>query len=277
MENSDELIKRLDKKMAALEGATEVEVDKSSDVSSEVHHEVEKEYSEDERHALSLGWKPEGKKNAKQWLNDYPLMKEINKLSKENKDLAALVKSYINEQNEEKKYHKEQEIKTMRREAIKMGDVDLVEQIDAQTEKMKAPPVQSTVDKVFADFFERYPGIFQPDNLDDLEVKDYFLKTDAKLGNHLPPEKHMKLLEEALHKKFPKYFGKEEEDELYENLTSPVESGIQSNVKKTLRKRYTERDLDAEQLATFKSFQHYKIPITIEQYIDRLIKQGDLK
>lgn len=265
MKNDNDMLKDIDTKMSNLAPTRE---DKSTETSS---YEPKDEHEEK---GLSLGWKPNGKKSAKQWLEDYPLLKEIRQLDKANKDLATLLTSYINGQNKEKQDKQEAEIKQIRTEAIKMGDVETVEKIDKSIQETRAPKPQ--VDQVFQDFHTKYPQIFDPQSLEDLEIRQFFLKTDSALGTHLSAEKHMALLEQAILKQFPQHFGGSQDDE-EEVLTPRVESGIQSNVKKSLRKRFTEHDLSPDQLATFKGFQKYNVPITVEQYIDKLQQQGDLK
>jgi hypothetical protein len=264
MKSTEDVLASLDKQMG------------ESPIAGEVTQNDAPKHDEHEEKALSLGWKPEGSKGAKQWLEDYPLLKEIKQLDRANKDLAKLLQGYINEQNTEKKQQKNLEINQIRTEAIKMGDVELVGKIDKRLEEDRQVQNRPPVDPAFTEFYDKYPQVFNPNSLQELEMKKYFLKTDADLGNHLPPAKHMKLLEEALLAKFPKYFNIENEDD-EQLLTSAVESGIQSNIKKTLRKKYTERDLSPAQMATFKSFQQYKVPLTLEKYIESLVKQGDLK
>lgn len=269
--STDDILKDIESKLSQIDHSDDVDETVPESKHDKTEAATEKEYDEDEQHAMSLGWKPEGKKGAKQWLNDYPLMKEIRKLSEDNKHLAKFVEEFINSQNNEKKAKQDAELKNMRREAIKMGDVELVEQLDKEHSKLNPAPAQ--VDKAFTDFYEKYPQIFNPTNAQELDIKDFFLRKDAQLGNHLPPEKHMAILEEAILKQFPKYFNIDDDEE----LTTPVESGITSNVKKTLRKTYTERDLTQSQLEIFKKFKAYGANITIESYIEQLKKTGDIK
>lgn len=226
--------------------------------------------SDFEREQQELGWDPNGRYGAEEWSRNYSLTKTIKTLSRENKELKKsmdYVKGMFERQEQREKDKEMQELRNIKHEAIKSGNVDLVEQIEEQ--QYKQP---QAIPPEMQDFNSRYADILQPKNKEQIKMKMHLLQVDAALGRNLPLKEHLALVEESMHETFPEYFGKTQE-----NLTPEVESGINSNVKKSLKKKHTYNDLNPEQRRMFDSFKRHNFPITLEDYINDLKQQGQLK
>ncbi|CAB4120969.1 hypothetical protein UFOVP1_59 [uncultured Caudovirales phage] len=246
--------------------------------SKDIETSTERTLTDFEQQQQALGWDPNGVKGAEEWSRHYPLFKTIENLNKENKKLNKTldyVKNAMERQQAKEQAKEEQILRQQRENAIKVGDVALVNHIENTYQQQRQAQAPRQTIKAFDDFNEKYDHIVNATGGEELDIKIYFKQVDIALGNQLPPEEHVKRVEEALHRKFPKYFNKDQDDD--EHLTQSVESGIQSNVKKSLRKKYSERDLTKDQKDMFANFKRYGFPITLEKYISDLVDSGEIK
>ena len=240
--------------------------------------------------ASEYGWKPEGKKSASDYikfaLEKLPERGEA--LSAQSKTIEAkeselsMMKATLEELSGHMKKQKEvayneamAAFKEQKRQAILNGDVDAVDALEAsiapqQEEKHEVHPSISA-------FEEANSSWLNGDSYEELEMQDWVERHGMLLGKkQLPPEVHMKRLEQDLHKKFPAYFEAEaEEDEV---VHSSVESAGGSSVAgvKSNNKKYTFANLSDTQKQVAKYLQdsgHMKI----EEYIKELVSLGDLK
>lgn len=240
-----------------------------------------KEYSEFEQEQMKLGWNPDGEYGAAEWQRNFSLTKTIKRLGEDNKSLKSTVqeiKSFMERQNNKELANDDREFSKMRAEAIKMGDVELVDKIDKERNNYmsKQQPNQPTAIPEFDAFNEKYKDIVFAQDGDELDMRIYLHQVEQALQNvPLNPKQYADRLEKALLKKYPDYFDKNENDT--DTLTQSVESGINSNVKKPLRRKVTINDLSREQKDMFDNFKKYGFPITEEQYIKDLIARGDVK
>lgn len=251
------------------EKVVEVEVQQTND---------DKQYSDFEQECIDLGWKPDGEYGAAEWKRNFSLTKTIKRLGEDNKDLKRTlkeVKDFMSRQTQKEIDHDDREFKRIRSEAIKMGDVDLVEKIDKEHTNFKQQQHVPQSIPEFDEFNEKYKEVVFAVDGDEFDMRVYLHQVEqALIGVQLTPKEYTDKLENALKRKFPSYFNKESEEE---PLTQAVESGIQSNVKKPLRRKVTMNDLSREQRDMFDSFKKHGFPITEEQYIKDLVDQGVLK
>jgi len=239
--------------------------------------------------AAEYGWKPEGKKSAQEYikfaLEKLPERGEA--LSAQNKALDAKegelskMKATLEELSGHMKKQKEQayneamtSFKEQKRQAILNGDVDTVEALEASMSPVAE--VNNEAPAYIQEFEERNNAWLNGDSYEELEMQDWVDRHGALLGKkRLPPEEHMKRLEQDVHKKFSAYFEAVENEDVHhasvESAGGSRVSGVKSN-----NKTYTFANLSDTQKQVAKYLNdsgHMKI----EDYIKELVSHGDLK
>lgn len=239
--------------------------------------EIKKELSDFEKEQMQKGWNPEGPKSASEWAQNEPLYEELKKRGKQLKSMQRTIdelKEHMQKQ-ERVAYEKAlKELEAQRRDAIRAGDVDLVEQIDEQRQQI-SPQHQQQQEQhpAIKEFAERHSSWLNDVSYEAVQMQQWLLERDRLLASkNLPPEEHIKIVEEHLKKQFPSYFNDKIEDIL------PITPDMGSNVasSSTRNKKYTFSSLNDAQKQVARDFERMKI-MTVDQYIKQLVDAGDLK
>jgi len=255
--------------------------------------------SDSDLRAMQLGWRPEhlfkGDKSkwkpSEEWLA-YKPAEETFSLKKKNAVLEQ--KTYFLEQELEKlKQHilesSEKKLLQQKRERIELGEA---EEVDA-TEKELAelydkfhsapksletfipPEVKEHVDKTAQDFVSRNNHWFNNESNPDARMatkmardldKEYFQwgVTD--------PETHFEFVEAVLRKKFPDLHIGGLERKTYSSKVMPPRASAPQDRKRI----FTESDLNEQQKFVMKGLIRNG-HMTVKQYIDYLVKEGELR
>lgn len=239
-----------------------------------------------EKMAVDYGWDPNGKRSAEEYikyaLDKFPergeaLSKQARKIEDKDSELSKM-KVILNELSSHMKKQKNMEeqnrlnaIEEYRNQAIQNGDVQLVKELDQQKLQVHVPePVQ--------DFMSRHNEWFNGMEYEHLEMREWVDRQDKILGQRgLAPAEHIKILEANLHKKFPNYFNKSNEEVEVINRTDTVDSLHNSNVvgKSNRKKSYAFEDLSKEQKEAAKYLE--KQGMSVSDYIKQLVEFGDLQ
>jgi len=163
------------------------------------------------------------------------------------------------------------ELEAEKKEAIKEGNVALVEDIDGKIAEVKnsAPPPPAATkaaanNEVLDAWYEKNPWYKKNEDMaryadsigDDLALKK------------VPLPKILEKIEKAVLEMWPEYFGKETKA-----APSPVEGGQRRAATATTGKKFTSRNLTDEQLTIGKQFAKYGV-MTMDEYIADLAKLG---
>ena len=182
----------------------------------------ERVYTEFEQQQMKAGWNPNGRKSAEEWAANEPLAKENAARGREITQLRKAVDHLkdIMVKQEKATYEKAlKEIEQQRREAIKAGDVDRVEQLDEDKQKLKPTENAPEKSQVFQSFFENNRNWLEGDSDEELEMFQWARGRERiLLDRGLSHDEVFAKLDEAVRKKFPDYFG------LDTKKTAPVES-----------------------------------------------------
>lgn len=255
--------------------------------------------SDSDLRAMQLGWRPkhlykgdESKwKPSEEWLA-YKPAEETFSLKKKNAVLEQ--KTYFLEQELEKlKKHildsSEKQLLKQKRERIELGEA---EEVDA-TEKELAelydkfhsapksletfipPELKEHVDKTAQDFVSRNNHWFANENNPDARLATKMAKDLDKeyfQWGVTDPETHFEFVEAVLRKKFPDlHIGGIERKTYSSKVIPPRASATQD------RKRiFTESDLNEQQKFVMKGLIRNG-HMTVKQYIDYLVKEGELR
>lgn len=234
-------------------------------------NEEEKVLNPIEKIATDYGWKPEGKRTAEDFikyaLEKFPERGEA--LTAQNKELFKM-KAMLNELASHVNKQKElayQDLVHKREQAELEGDTRTVEALKVQEQQMQPKPA------AVQEFEYRHADWLNSPQYEHVKMKRWLLEEDRVLGQYnLSPEQHMQRLEEHLHKEFPEFFGAQIEAPI-----AAVESEGSNVVKSgSSKKRHTFSDLSDVQKSVAKYLKDSGT-MTIEKYIDQLVKQGDLK
>lgn len=268
---ADQVTKDIEAEIAKISNSAEREPEKEQEA-----QEQKSELTEFEQKQKERGWNPDGPKSAEEWARSEPLYDELKHRGKEIKQLKKTVDSMkaILEKQEQQAYQRAlAELKYERDLAIQKGDIQLVNQLEQQATSMSAPaPQQPEIIPEVEDFRERHAEWLEGTSYGEIKMQKYAQQRDAELMSRgLSPERHMSLLEEDIKAKFPDYFGSKKSN------TQAVESAASSGVAGSRSKqKFTRKDLSHEQLECLRNFEKYKT-FTESEYIDLLVKQGDLK
>lgn len=247
--------------------------------------------------ALKHGWNPDGKKSSKEYI-EYAVANfstKIAALDTQNKvivdkdrkvaELEVVLNQLTSDMEKQKQLAYDQavnDLKNQRKEAIKNGDVDLVERIDdaqVKIEENKQEQQQSYDqlkqnaynDVLIANFRKNNANWIDGNSEDELDMQVYARQLEnAMSAKGIGLEEQLSKLENAVKKKYSDYFAEV-------SKYSAVEGGgsNETTVSKS-KKEFTFNDLNAEQKTAAKYLADKKVT-TIETYIKRLVEQGDLK
>lgn len=299
--NITDLEKEIAQKLEAFGVFTEEEKteDKVEDVATEKRHD-EEEREEDEakivpdeeadneekektieEQALASGWNPDGEKTAGEWVRTESMFKEIKARGKEIKELQATLaelKEFAKQQKEVGYKNAMEELQSQRRAAIAEGDVEAVENFDAEIEKHKTGEAEKVEQHPAAVAFgERHRDWIDDYSYEAMEIKDFVRKRDGELlAFGLDPEKHIETIEKDLRVKFPTRFAKEE-PEKDTPTTNMVESGTSGTARSGKKKnQFGFEHLNKDQKHAARMFERQGV-MKVDEYIAALVEAGELK
>jgi len=235
-----------------------------------------------EKEQQKKGWNPGGRKTAEEWAENEPIAVELRAIRAENKKYQETVdnlKSYLSKQEEIGYQRALNDLAEQRADAIRRGDVREVNRLDEEQANLAsiAPlPVNAPPHPAITDFYDRNKKWIDGTSVTEIEMMAFATARDQVIAKkNLPPEHHMKLLEECIVTQFPNYFGAGKSEVEYINSPT-VESATKSTTSQFREKKYTRASLSAEQKAVLKGFEDFKI-MDEATYIAGLINSGDLK
>lgn len=235
---------------------------------------VSRELSAFEAEQAAKGWDPSGEKSAEEWHRAAPLYNELKERGKEIKQLRRTVdelKQHMQKQDQIAYNRALAELSVQRTQAIKSGNVDLVDQIDNAKQDLnhQISSIPDIPDAVI-EFKEKYDEILNGVSYEHMQMAEFIRKRDAELfKKHLSPEDHMATLEEHLHKEFKDFFQK--------SPRNSVEAGYEDNVAKpSSRKKAVFNDLNPTQKQIARDFERMGV-MKPEEYIKQLLEAGEIK
>lgn len=265
------------------EATTIKTTERKSEKTTQRESSEERVLTEFEQEQASRGWNPKGKKSAEEWARSEPLYEEIKQRGKQIKNLQRTVdelKQFMSRQEEQAYKRALAELSAQRNQAIRNGDVELVNEIEKQSAELNPQKNTAAVEPdVVSDFKQRHADWLESTDFEHMQMSDWLYKHDVELGKRgLPPEQHMKLLEEHLIKQFPGHFKKDtlQEDEEYTNINSVERSSYESDTKASSKKKFSFQDLNNYQKQVARDFERLGV-MKIDEYIKQLQKMGDLK
>lgn len=169
---------------------------------------TETQYSDVEKEAMAKGWKPDGgPKSAEEWLRSEPLYKEISASHKKITELKQIVDTLSGQmkQQEERGYKKAiDDLQNQRIEAIQLGDVETVNQIEEQIKSYEQPAEPEHHQTVEAqEFMSRHDAWLKDPSYEAQKIREFAEKRDKELlGYNLSPTEHIKVIEQDLKHEF---------------------------------------------------------------------------
>lgn len=275
MDNLDEELKNIEVTLEQ-QGINDEIHEKTEKVEIETSEQKEQErvLTAFEQDQQAKGWNPDGPKSAEEWARAEPLYEELKTRGKEIKSLRRTInelKEHMDKQEQvayEKAYV---ELIAQRDQAIMEGNVDLVHQIEQETNQLQQTKPTELHPSV-KDFQERNEDWLTATSFEAMEMQRFAYERDQQLASqNLDPNQHMTILEEHIKQKFPKYFNIE--------TTEMVGSGaaVEANTPTTsTKKTYGFKDLSSEQKQVARDFERMGVMKT-DEYIKQLIQQGDLQ
>lgn len=239
--------------------------------------------SDFEKEQVKKGWNPEGPKSAEEWANTEPLYEELKKRGKQLKSMQRTIeelKEHMQKQDQIAYEKALRDIEAQRKEAIRNGDVDLVEHLDEQKQQMNVPqqqPQQPEQHPAIKEFAERHASWLNDVSYEAIQMQQWLLERDKLLASkNLPPEKHVEVIEDHLKKQFPNYFcdNIKESVDTVDTITSDMNSHVASPAHKN--KKYTFSHLNDTQKRVARDFERMKI-MSVDEYIKQLVNTGELK
>ena len=231
-----------------------------------------KSEQEIEDEAKSMGWKPDGPKSAAEFVRTAPLYDALSKNNKKIKELEASLHDLkeLSLKQQEVGYRKAlKDLETKRREAISLGDADLVDQLEAEIQVVKKEEKPPEELPEVQQFKEKHSSWIKGNTQRDIDIKTYVTQRDIELGAlNLTPAEHLHILDEDLKYKFGVGAPKEkaEPPRAVETDRSPV------NVH-TRKKGFN--DLNTTQKEICRRFTKQGLMST-EEYINSLTDLGEL-
>lgn len=239
-------------------------------------------YSETEKEAMAIGWKPDaGPKSAEEFLRAAPLYNRIKKDGKKIEELEKTLhelKSLISKQNEMSYKKALKELQVQKRDAISLGDIDAVTNIDNEIRSHEAalrehstpaaPPITPEVEA----FAERHKSWLHGTSYEAHQMREFAHQRDQELTRYnMTPEEHLKVIENELKERFKNHFVSNEVPSaaVVESDSAPVRSA-------PAKSKFSFKDLNAAQKQVAKYFSARGV-MTTEDYIKQLVELGELK
>lgn len=223
--------------------------------------------------ASQYGWKPEGEKSAEEYVK--VALEKFPDQSKKIKQLFTALdemKTHLSKSEQVAYERAKKELEQQRKEAIREGNVEKAEELYQAQAELQPATFQTEIHPAITEFEEKNKDWLNGTSYEELKMQDWVERQGALLGKKkLPPEEHMRILDEHVRKEFSSYFASGDD-------VSPVSSS-RENVKVSnagKKKNYTFSDLNETQKKTAKLFEQMGT-MTIENYIKDLVKHGDLQ
>lgn len=229
--------------------------------------------------AKSHGWKPEGEKDAKEFIEF--ALDNFSPRGKEIKDLKATVEAMKEHMDKQRQAGYQQalyDLQKARQDAILDGNVAQVdaldEQINAYEYELAKEQPQETFSPEALSFAERHASwINDRESLIAYEMREFVKQRDNALAAlNLPHEQHIAILERNLQEKFPSYFNKGEETQKHAYVDRDTTSGT---VRHTRRGKVGFEDLNPAQKVAARQFEKRGI-MSVNKYIEQLKELGEL-
>ena len=236
-------------------------------------------YTEVEKEAIEMGWKPEGVKSADEFIRAAPLYDRIKKDSREIKDLKNMVEELKKFQNVQRKLGYEQAIKELqeqRADAIALSDVEEVDRVEQKMKEVEAEHSDLKQDNSLPpeamQFAERHKDWMQSTSAQAAAMRAFVVQRDQELmGNGLSPKDHIDQVEHDLKEAFSGYFKKSEEPE----FRHPAVASDGIPIKGSRKKELGFEDLSSVQKDIARQFARKGV-MTTEEYIKQLKAIGEL-
>jgi len=169
------------------------------------------------------------------------------------------------------------DLESQRNNAIRSGDINLVQEIDKSKESLATqfndiPFLDDKEPEAVHDFKERHSSWMNGTSYEEMNMQQWLLQRDNALASkNLPPEEHMRVLEEHLYKQFPDFFKRnnQEPDQYVESGSYDVDTSKQVN------KKVGFRDLSQSQKQIAKDFERMGV-MSVDEYIKQLSALGEL-
>ena len=234
--------------------------------------------NETEAEALKKGWTPDGPKSAEEFLRAEPLYDALKSKGKEIKDLRKTIDELKTWVDKSKKSGYDQAVKELnqqKEEAIYLGDVDAVKNVDKQLDEQKqeygASPVAPSSE--VSEFMKRNSDWVNDPSYEAQKIREFAHKRDNEIVHfNLTPKEHLEVIESDIKKQFKERFTSET-DEV--NRDIPAVEGGGNISQKSSKKRHTFSDLNSEQKKCARAFESRGIMST-EEYVKSLIDMGEL-
>lgn len=230
--------------------------------------------SDEEREAVKQGWKPDGPLDAGEFIRRGELLDKISSLNKEIKQMRSAMEhqnKYMTQQQELGYKKALEDLQARRVEAIHLGDVEQVTELDKQIKDVEAqkPPTTDMENPIVRDFKARHESWINDPSLEGEEMRQFVSERDMALVQYnLSPEEHIKIIEQDLRKKFPSRFA--------EKKQSPRDVSVETSTA-TPRKtgKYSFDSLSATQKQVCRQFERKGI-MTREEYVKQLKDLGEI-
>ncbi len=278
MPNVDIDLELLEQQLEGLP-ATEPSAKEEKPAVESKREETREDLSPIEALAKSHGWKPDGERNAEEFIQF--ALDNFSPRGKEIKDLKATVDAMKSHMDKQKQLGYEQalsDLQRARQDAIIDGNVDEVNTLDQQIDQyehaLAAEAPQQEFHPAALNFMERHAEwMNDKDSLEAFEMRSFVQQRDAALAALYPndPEKHIQVLEKNLKEKFKDYFGKGEPN-YYPSGDSDHTSGT---AKPRSNKKVGLQDLNPAQRMIAKQFEKRGV-MTVDKYIQQLKDLGEL-
>jgi hypothetical protein len=237
-----------------------------------------------EEEARTKGWRPDGPKSAKEFLDDEPFFKELKARGKEIKELKHTVESLKAHMDVERRAGYQEaldDLKRQRSDAIALSDEKSVNALDHQIReyesKVAEPAIQAPniLEHEAVKAFQEENKAWLADyvDLDHAEMNTFFQNRCKQLDatGINDPEEAIKLLRKDMAKKFPNYFNKDSSSGMVGTINDAVPTG---HVQR--KRQYSFKDLNDVQKEVCRNFVK-RGAMTEEKYIDTLVKSGELR
>lgn len=176
----------------------------------------------------------------------------------------------------------EAELKAQRKNAIAVGNADLVEELDLAQQNLKNDLENTAVNREDAktqaynqlmidNFREKNASWVYGKSIEELEMKAYAKNLEAAMmAEGMDLKEQLDALQRAVNKKFPEYFDTDLQADNFVEGVQPT-----TNVMVKPKKTFTFKDLNEPQKFAAKYMEQKGM--SIEEYIKNLVETGDLK
>lgn len=262
--------------------AVNIDADKKSDVNTET---PKSEFSDIEKKAMEMGWKPgykgEDFVSAKEYVDRGSFFKKISSQNQKIEQLELTVKDLVNLNKKIEQVTRENTIKELeakRDAAIQTADLDEFHRVQKQIDEVKSPePVKQDAKEPFTptpeilDFQAKHKDWLNHDNQENSKMTSFAIAYEASLAKAHPEYTEKQVLaeiEEIVKKTFPHRF----ENPNKEKPALVAKSTVSSGTSGSLAHRLSDR-----QKSVFKQAKSIDPSLDIETYAKQLNEIGELR